>query len=63
MSGIFLTCVCDALAVEPVDSWRPEASVYESGEILCLASLPVNAPFQSKEKLPVILGLFLNFRL
>lgn len=31
-------------AVEPVDSWRPDANVYESGEILCLASCPAPLP-------------------
>lgn len=63
MSHIALTSVSDPVAVEPVDSWRPEANIYESGEILRLASFPVPQPghcarkaepnelIQSKEKL------------
>lgn len=47
--------VSDSVAVEPVDSWRPDASIYESGEILCLASpscppLPVPQPGHSAGK-------------
>lgn len=32
MFRLVLTSVCDPAAVEPVDSWRPDANIYESGE-------------------------------
>lgn len=37
-------------AVEPVDAWKPEANIYESGEITCTTpfSTPQMSHFASK---------------